>query len=821
MEADTAPRRALAVPPGGRRDRFLDTLRTVALLRVTLWHAFGAPVLTYLVAAVPAMFFVTGSLLAKSLDRRPWPSVLADRARRVLLPLWVFGAGAFVAMRIAWLADPSPRTAVPWRSIVFWIVPLGNPKGSAWEGGWMSQPLWYVRAMFWLLLLSPLLRAGLRRARIWAFVPPLVLMFALDALGRNPRFTIRGAPELVWQFGDLALYSVFLMAGFAHRDGHFDRLSPAEWFGGSIVAAAAGAAWIVTQPVPLGVVNNSHPAHLFVGAAWLCALFACRLPISRFAERRIPRTVVDWVSQRTMTIYLWHSTAIILTYHVLARHQGYPAGAYAVLMIVGMVCITLSCVLAFGWVEDIAARRTPRVCPLLVTRGDTRAERVRFVSHRRAVYRVVGAPAVAGVLLVALSAQVARPSEGELVAGAAGSVSAAAARSAKRPPVPSQAPPRPEFQPVATDGPTATTTTPRTAIVSPVAADTQPAPLAPVADRALADVLQRTLDEWRVRWAVPGVMVGVVLPGVAEWHGGSGADQVSGLAVHADDRFDIGSVTKTFTGTIVFQFAAEGKIAIDAPLPRLTRVPDFPYSAGITVRQLLTHRTGLVPYRDTRTFAADPDAIDTPDKALAAALREPLQFVPGAKSAYSSTNYIVLGFLVEQVTGQTFDALLDARAVKPTSLRNITHSAPTAQAPNFSTSGIVTDTAALLRWAVSLYRDHIVIDAGALAAMHDIDVETGLGPAVYGFCPCTVDGSGVIHWRWIGHSGGTTEIAFSDDDDLAIALNVTDSLWLPERGRAIAELLEIMRTAALQATVPATLKGFTEDSAPKSASPPA
>lgn len=183
MQAVVSSRRAthasaVTARPGDR-DRFLDTLRTIALARVMLWHAFGAPVLTYFVAAVPAMFFVTGSLLAKSLDRRPWRTVLADRGRRVLVPLWVFGTVAFVAMRVAWLTDPSPRTAVPWHSIVFWIVPLGDPKGSVWEGGWMSQPLWYVRAMFWLLLLSPLLRKATRRIGAWAFVVPLVIVLSI------------------------------------------------------------------------------------------------------------------------------------------------------------------------------------------------------------------------------------------------------------------------------------------------------------------------------------------------------------------------------------------------------------------------------------------------------------------------------------------------------------------------------------------------------------------------------------------------------------------------------------------------------------------
>lgn len=816
MEALAPPdRRVFATAAVGGRDRFLDTLRTIALARVMLWHAFGEPFLTYVVAAVPAMFFVTGSLLGKSLDRRPWPGVLFDRARRVLIPLWVFGAVAFLAMRAAFAADPSARTAVPWRSVVFWILPLGDPQGSGWEGGWMSQPLWYVRAMFWLLLLSPLLRAAVRRAGALALLLPLAAVFVLDVLARDPAFTIAAAPELVWQLGDLALYSVFLMGGFLHREGRFDTLAPRAWWTTAGLAAAASAAWVATQAVPLGVVNNSHPMHLFVGAAWLSALFGLRLPISRLSARPVPRAVVDWVSQRTMTIYLWHSTAIIVTFQVLARRATYPTGVYAALMVAGMVGMTALLVLAFGWVEDVAARRTPRVCPLLRTPGDTHTSRHHFDRHRRLVHRAVGVPAFAGLLVLTTVAATVGPVEPE-DAATSNTVGAAAQASTRRPPVPSQAPPRPQFE--ASRAP-AVTIAPRTAVLGAVtgpsaagtaasAAAAAPAPLAPPADDALAGVLDRTLAEWRERWGVPGVTVGVLVPGVAEWHGAAGADAVNGLASRADDHFDIGSITKTFTGTIVLQLVTEGRIDLDAPLPRLTAVPSFPYDRKITVRQLLSHRTGIVNYRDTPTFNAAPNAIDTPLEALEASLREPLQFTPGTKVAYSSSNYLVLGFLVEQVTGQTFDELLRTRLLQPAGLVDLVHRAPEAQAPNFSTGGVVTTTATLLRWAVALYRDHVVLDDAGLAPMHDIDTDTGLGVASYGYCPCTVDPSGVGHWRWIGHSGGTSQLVYSEVDDLAVAMNVTDSLWLPDRGRAVAELLELVRNAVLEAQTPAALSGF-------------
>ena len=795
MESVVCDDHAAVTAALGGRDRFLDTLRTLALVRVMLWHAFGAPVLTYVVAAVPTMFFVTGSLLAKSLNRRSWPCVVADRLRRVLVPLWVFAVVAVVAMRIAWLIDPSVRTRLRWQSIVFWVVPLGDPKGSQWEAGWLSQPLWYLRALFWLFLLSPVLRAAMRRFGSRALLTPLVVVFALDVVARNPRWALHAAPDLVWQLGDLALYSIFVLAGFAHHEGRFDRFTPTDWFTGAVLAAGAAATWITTQPVPLGVVNNSHPAHLFVGTAWLCVLFGCRAPISRFAARPLPGFVVDWVSQRTMTIYLWHSTAIILTYQILAHGDHYPLGAYAMLMIVGMVSVTALFVALFGWVEDLAARRKPKICPLVRAVNVADSEGSLLRRQRRNVRVVLAAPALVGAFVVATTLAI---SGAHNPAGTGADATGAGAARTKRPPVPSQAPPRPQFDYLPA-GELATTPAipPNPAVTASPAPETAPigdTVIAPAADATLSDLLEQTLDAWRVRWNVPGIVVGVARPGVTQWQGASGADQLTGLAVHDNDTFDIASVTKTFTGAIVFQLAAEHKIVLDAPLPRLDRVPGFAYDANITVRMLLEHRSGLMPYRDTPTFAANPDAIDTPAKALDASLHEPLMFTPGSQSSYSTTNYLVLGYLIEQITGQPFDTVLNERIIDPLGLRDITHLAPGPQTPNFATSGLVTDTTTLLHWAIALYRDHTIIDADAVAAMNQFDPDTGLGPASFGYCPCTIDDHGTRHWKWIGHSGATTQLVYDSTDDTAIAVNVTDSLWLADRGRAIAELIETIDT---------------------------
>ena len=168
VEADDFVEQGTAVAPGGEvasdsRDGFLDVVRSLSILRVVLWHTFGAAWITYFVSAVPAMFFVTGSLLARSFDRRGAKATLIDRGRRLLVPLWLFTATSWFVMAIANRLSPSPKTALPWAQLLWWILPLDDPRGSLWEAGWLSSPLWYLRAMTWLLLVAPLLRRVSRR----------------------------------------------------------------------------------------------------------------------------------------------------------------------------------------------------------------------------------------------------------------------------------------------------------------------------------------------------------------------------------------------------------------------------------------------------------------------------------------------------------------------------------------------------------------------------------------------------------------------------------------------------------------------------------
>ena len=118
------------------RDGFLDTVRSIALVRVIVWHAFGIPWISWVIATMPTMFFIAGSLLASTLDRKPVQVMYRARLKRLLVPYWFFAAIVLSVVSLVHLANPRPETELRLDQLLPWIIPFTDPTASAWEGGW-------------------------------------------------------------------------------------------------------------------------------------------------------------------------------------------------------------------------------------------------------------------------------------------------------------------------------------------------------------------------------------------------------------------------------------------------------------------------------------------------------------------------------------------------------------------------------------------------------------------------------------------------------------------------------------------------------------
>ncbi|MFS8096300.1 beta-lactamase family protein [Lentzea alba] len=139
-------------------------------------------------------------------------------------------------------------------------------------------------------------------------------------------------------------------------------------------------------------------------------------------------------------------------------------------------------------------------------------------------------------------------------------------------------------------------------------------------------------------------------------------------------RFRAGSVTKSFTSTVVLQLAGEGKVDLDAPVDRY--LPGL-IDRRITVRHLLQMTGGLYNYTNALRF--DPEGFEEiryrhwePAELVALSTSRPLQFEPGTRWEYNNTNYVVLGLLIEKVTGGKYEKAVAQRVLKPLHLNDTT-----------------------------------------------------------------------------------------------------------------------------------------------------
>ena len=121
------------------------------------------------------------------------------------------------------------------------------------------------------------------------------------------------------------------------------------------------------------------------------------------------------------------------------------------------------------------------------------------------------------------------------------------------------------------------------------------------------------------------------------------------------------------TATVILQLVQEGKVSLDDPISKYR--PDVPNGDNITIAQLLDMRSGLAGYTENPAFQRavdeDPERIWSPDELLALAFATPASFPPGTAWQYSNTNYILLGLVMEDVTGKTAPELFQERLFDP------------------------------------------------------------------------------------------------------------------------------------------------------------
>ena len=170
---------------------------------------------------------------------------------------------------------------------------------------------------------------------------------------------------------------------------------------------------------------------------------------------------------------------------------------------------------------------------------------------------------------------------------------------------------------------------------------------------------------------LPGAIVGVWQDGKPLYLKAFGvADVKTGAPMTTDLHMRIGSLTKTFAITSLLMLAKEGKVSLDDPIGKY--VEGVPNGDRITLRQLAQMRSGLGDYSDVITpqLYKDPKRPWTTQETLDVSFRQPVRFEPGAKFDYNNANTVLIGRVVEQVSGMSFGDYVQKNILRPLGLAN-------------------------------------------------------------------------------------------------------------------------------------------------------
>lgn len=193
------------------------------------------------------------------------------------------------------------------------------------------------------------------------------------------------------------------------------------------------------------------------------------------------------------------------------------------------------------------------------------------------------------------------------------------------------------------------------------------------AEPAYVAEVSASVDKTMKDNVIPGAVVLISSPDQGEWTGTFGT-RTWGMddPIQATDQFRIGSNTKTMTSTVILQLVQEGKLALDDPISKY--IDGVPGGDQITIANLSEMRSGLYSYSfDTafnNTLDQQPQKVWTPQELLDIAFGHPQNGSPGQEFNYSNTNIVLLGLVIEKLTGMTASQAFQDRIFTPLGLKD-------------------------------------------------------------------------------------------------------------------------------------------------------
>ena len=246
---------------------------------------------------------------------------------------------------------------------------------------------------------------------------------------------------------------------------------------------------------------------------------------------------------------------------------------------------------------------------------------------------------------------------------------------------------------------------------------------------SMEEIAQQAVEESEI----PGVVAYIKADGQAPLVAAAGvSDLESGQALKDTDQFRVYSITKSFTALVALQLIEEGVLSfddtVDQWLPESV-VDGVPNSDQMTIRQLLSHSSGAYDHLSSEMegmppffeqMLASPDHWYTPQELIDFSTQFPPYFAPGEGATYSNTGYVMLGLIIEAVTGNNIEDEIHARIIDPLGLTSTYFETPET-ANNYITGYHLMEDGELLNVSGSNSNSSYAWAAGSIISnMHDL-----------------------------------------------------------------------------------------------------
>lgn len=166
-------------------------------------------------------------------------------------------------------------------------------------------------------------------------------------------------------------------------------------------------------------------------------------------------------------------------------------------------------------------------------------------------------------------------------------------------------------------------------------------------------LLEKELDNIIAATGVKGISASVGVPDNGIWYSARGITcNASKEKITSDLKFYAGSIGKIFTAIVILNLIEESRLSLENPVAKW--FPDIRWASHVTINHLLTHTSGIASFDDIKEYESNKYLYRNPEELLSYVTKKELLFEPGKHYAYSNTGYIMLGVIIERVTGRSY-----------------------------------------------------------------------------------------------------------------------------------------------------------------------